>query len=80
MVIFFIFFYHDYLCRFFRINIIKLCKPLSKLDLPTLRKGSREDRIYKIIYIIIIIYSYLKDSYLIESYIYIYIILLNMNI
>ena len=29
------------LCRFFLINDIKSCKPLSKLDLPTLRKGSR---------------------------------------
>ena len=27
----------------FLINVIKLCKPFSKLDLPTLRKGSRED-------------------------------------
>ena len=27
---------------FFRVNIIKLCKPLSKLDLPTLRQGSVE--------------------------------------
>ena len=26
----------------FLINVIKLCKPLSKLDLPTLCKGSRE--------------------------------------
>ena len=26
------------------INVIKFCKPLSKLDLPTLRKGSREER------------------------------------
>ena len=29
-------------CRFL-INVVKLCKPLSKLDLPTLRKGSTEE-------------------------------------
>ena len=28
----------------FWINVVKLCKPLSKLDLPTLRKGSTEER------------------------------------
>ena len=26
------------------INVVKLCPPLSKLDLPTLRKGSTEER------------------------------------
>ena len=31
------------ICRFL-INVDKLCKPLSKLDLPTLRKGSTEER------------------------------------
>ena len=30
--------------RRFLINVDKLCKPLSKLDLPTLRKGSTEER------------------------------------
>ena len=29
---------------FFLINVVKLCKALSKLDLPTLRKGSTEER------------------------------------
>ena len=28
----------------FLINVVKLCTPLSKLDLPTLRKGSTEER------------------------------------
>ena len=28
----------------FWINVMKICKPLSKLDLPTLRKGCREER------------------------------------
>ena len=28
----------------FWINVVKICKPLSKLDLPTLRKGSIEER------------------------------------
>ena len=28
----------------FLINVVKLCLPLSKLDLPTLRKGSTEER------------------------------------
>ena len=27
----------------FRINVVKLCLPLSKLDLPTLRKGCTEE-------------------------------------
>ena len=31
------------ICRFL-INVVKICKPLSKLDLPTLRKGSIEER------------------------------------
>ena len=31
------------ICRFL-INVVKLCKPLSKLDLPTLLKGSTEER------------------------------------
>ena len=30
----------------FYVKVIKLCKGLSKLDLPTLRKGSREERKY----------------------------------
>ena len=30
------------ICRFL-INVVKLCKPLSKLDLPALRKGSAEE-------------------------------------
>ena len=29
--------------HFYRINIIKLCRPLSKLDLPTLHQGIREN-------------------------------------
>ena len=28
----------------FLINIIKICKPLSKLDLPTVHQGSMEER------------------------------------
>ena len=28
----------------FLINVVKICKPLSKLDLPTLRKGSTKER------------------------------------
>ena len=36
-------FFFIILCRL-GINVIKLCKPLSQLDLPTLRKGSREER------------------------------------
>ena len=38
------------ICRFL-INVVKLCKPLSKLDLPTLRKGSREEKTQQYIYI-----------------------------
>ena len=31
------------ICRFL-INVVKLCKPLSKFDIPSLRKGSTEER------------------------------------
>ena len=40
------------ICRFL-INVVKLCIPLSKLDLPTLRNGSTEERMQRNIYIYI---------------------------
>ena len=32
------------ICRFLINVVVRICKPLSKLDLPTLRKGSMEER------------------------------------
>ena len=46
----------------FPTNIINFCKPLSVLDLPTLRQGSRAKRTQRThIYIYVCVYVYVYD-------------------
>ena len=43
IVAFYLFIFIIILCRFFFINVIKVCNPFSKLDLPTLARVAEKN-------------------------------------